>query len=143
MILKPLSIEYVDQMVDLQSQGFSDGWSKQSIISGIEKGGLMGVLAFSDQNLVGFLTFSKSIDFCELMDVLVDKNYRRQGIATMLINYLVDSVKGVSPKIFLEVRATNDSAINLYQKHGFIKTSVRKKYYSDGEDAVIMEKELI
>lgn len=143
MKLVPLTIEYVDAMVELQSQGFSDGWSKASLISGIEKGGLCGSLAIENQKLIGFITYSCNQDFCELMDILVDKDYRNKGVATLLMNDLVEKSKLLSPKIFLEVRAGNLPAISLYLKHGFNKISVRKKYYSDGEDAVVMEKELL
>ena len=44
--------------------------------------------------------------------------------------------------MFLEVRSSNTPAINLYKKAGFTNLSVRKKYYDDGEDAVVMAKEL-
>ena len=46
-------------------------------------------------------------------------------------------------KVFLEVRSSNISAIALYEKKGYTKISVRKKYYADGEDALVMVKELI
>ncbi|MBF0443725.1 MAG: GNAT family N-acetyltransferase, partial [Oligoflexales bacterium] len=44
-------------------------------------------------------------------------------------------------ELFLEVRPSNKSALKLYQSFGFIKVSIRKKYYSDGEDALILKRE--
>ena len=143
MTVTPLSIDHVDQIVELQTQGFSDGWSKQSLISGIEKGGLKGSLVFQDDKLIGFVTYACNPDFCELMDILTHQDFRNQGVATLLLGDLFEKAKATSPKIFLEVRESNIPAISLYLKHGFIKTSTRKKYYSDGENAIVMEKELL
>lgn len=143
MTLTPLTIKHVEDIVELQSQGFSDGWSKQALISGIEKGGLKGSLIYQEDKLIGFVTYSCNPDFCELMDILTHKDYRNQGVATLLLGELFEKAKATSPKIFLEVRESNTPAISLYLKHGFIKTSTRKKYYSDGENAIVMEKELL
>ena len=143
MIFLPLTVELVDQVVDLQSQCFPDGWSKQSLLDGINGANLLGITAFEGAELVGFITYSVNVDFAEIDDILVKPSFRRRGIASLLLGELLAQIKGQTKKVFLEVRSSNLYAQSLYKKWGFATLSVRKKYYSDGEDALVMHKELL
>ena len=68
--------------------------------------------------------------------------FRKSGIGFEIVNSALEILKndGIN-KVFLEVRESNIPAINLYLKCGFKKINVRKKYYSNGENAVIFVKE--
>ena len=143
MIFLPLTIAHVDQVVDLQNSCFPDGWSKQSLLDGLESSNLKGITAFENDELLGFITYSVNQDFAELNDILVAPKVRRKGVANALMGEFIALLKGQTQKIFLEVRASNESAQALYYKWGFSKLSVRKKYYQDGEDALVLQKELL
>ena len=83
-------------------------------------------------------------DFADLIDIAVLQKERRRGIAEKLLLHIFDFCrqKGVL-NLLLEVRESNAPAISLYEKCGFEKINVRKKYYSDPlEDAVIYRREL-
>ncbi len=67
------------------------------------------------------------------MRLVVDKKYRKIAIATNLIIKLKD----IKKNIFLEVRENNTAAIALYKKIGFKQTTIRKKYYRNGDNAKI------
>lgn len=142
-MIKPLSVDDVDKIVDLQSRYFPDGWTKQGLLEGILKYNLKGLVFYQGQTLIAFATYSVGLDFAELMDILVEPACRKKGVATSLLNSLLQEIKGKVPKIFLEVREGNLPAVKFYSKHGFTTVSVRKKYYPDGENALVMEKELI
>lgn len=75
--------------------------------------------------------------------VAVHPSSRRQGIAQSLINRLIEALfnSGVT-EVFLEVRVTNESAKNLYLKLGFKPVGIRKNYYENTEDAIVMKKVL-
>ncbi len=76
----------------------------------------------------------------ELLKICVDYKYQRRGIATQILSYLANDMRNLGAKTcILEVRANNKNAIAFYQKHKLEKIHERKKYYSDGEDALIME----
>lgn len=91
---------------------------------------------------LGYLIGMKVLDEVTLMDIGVDAKYQGQGIGRLLMNYLVDLCLAQSIKqIWLEVRVSNERAIQLYQSVGFNLIETRKSYYvnDDGrEDALIM-----
>ena len=76
------------------------------------------------------------------MDILVSPTNRRNGVATQLFSSFLSLIKGKTQKVSLEVRESNEQAINFYKKMGLVEVFVRKKYYQDGENALIMEKEI-
>ena len=99
------------------------------------------VFGFYDNNkLVGFIHVLKTYECLEIINVVVDNDYRKQGIASKLINYVVDYYNDLE-YILLEVNEHNDKAINLYNKLEFKVINVRKKYYGN-DDALIMRKEV-
>jgi ribosomal-protein-alanine N-acetyltransferase len=78
----------------------------------------------------------------DIEDIVVDKEQRRAGIGSSLLKKVFEEAQtdGVK-RVMLEVRESNLPAINLYRKFGFKDLSTRKKYYQDGENALVMEKE--
>ena len=99
------------------------------------------VFGYYDNNkLVGFIHVLKTFECVEIINVVVDTEYRKQGIASKLINYVVDYYDDLE-YILLEVNEHNDKAINLYNKLEFKVINVRKKYYGN-DDALIMRKEV-
>ena len=143
MTIIPFEKSHIDAVIKLQEHSFSDGWSKSQILSAFDGGRYFGFCAFLGEDLVGFIALSKGYDDCDLESIAVSREHRRKGIAELLIKSAMEKVKEFGPMaVLLEVRETNAPAIGLYEKVGFEKISVRKKYYSDGENAVVMKKEL-
>lgn len=76
----------------------------------------------------------------ELLKIAVEKNYQHKGIATKLISYLANDMRDLgAQRMILEVRGSNSTAHQFYKKLSLENTATRKKYYSDGEDALIFE----
>ena len=95
---------------------------------------------YLNNNLVGFIHVLRTFECLEIINVVVDGEYRRQGIAFELIKFLEKNYDGIE-YILLEVNEKNSSAINLYNKLGFNIINTRKKYYGN-DDALIMRKEV-
>ena len=131
------------QIFELYKGDFADGWSQKMLCDAFETGRFLALGIETEQKLVGVITCSTTLFDADIESVFIKKEYRKQGLATMLITELEKALieKNIE-KIFLEVRLSNLSAQNLYLKYDFNKVSVRKGYYSDGEDAVILAKEL-
>ena len=89
---------------------------------------------------VGLISFSTIYDRVELDYIWVHKEYRKKGIASKMLNYMLNNTDVNS--ISLEVAIDNTSAINLYKKYGFKVATIRKKYYN-GKDAYLMIREMM
>lgn len=89
--------------------------------------------------IIGYISAELLVDHFDILAIAVLDDYRRQNVATMLLNRLLDICKELNiENVFLEVRCNNLSAIKFYEKTGFEKISTRKNYYKDtNEDAYI------
>ena len=96
-----------------------------------------------NDKIVGVILYDLIYERCELIQIEVLENYRNQKIASKLLTYMIaDCQKNHIENITLEVKITNQPAINLYKKFGFKEVAIRKRYYQ-GIDAILMEKEMI
>ena len=87
------------------------------------------ISAFLEDKLVGFAGMSILVDHADILGIAVDKDYARQNIASKMLSHIIEVCKRMDlDNIFLEVRASNNAAISLYEKFGFKKISVRKNY---------------
>jgi ribosomal-protein-alanine N-acetyltransferase len=93
---------------------------------------------YIEGNLVAFIHINKLYENMDIVNVVVDFDFRNKGIAGLLIEYVIDSFSDVE-SILLEVNENNIAAISLYKKYGFEVISKRKKYYGNA-DALIMKR---
>ena len=93
---------------------------------------------------VGFVILRCIADDGELLQIAVDRDARRCGVADLLMNAALEYAQEEKIKaVFLEVRKSNDAAVALYKKHGFKSVRLRKDYYSNPlEDALVLVREL-
>lgn len=90
-----------------------------------------------------FAVYRCVLDECELLLIGVAPEIRRTGTAFALMSIIEKEIKKQSvSKVFLEVSTTNIPALNLYKKMGYSVIGKRKKYYEDGNDAILMEKQI-
>ena len=83
------------------------------------------------------------LDEADIMNVVTKKDNRNSGIGTEILNELINLAKEKNIKLLtLEVNGQNSAAIHLYEKLGFKKIAVRKKYYQNTYDALIMQMDL-
>ena len=137
-----LSKEDCSTIANFFKDNFSDGWTEDMLISAFNSGRFFALAVKDESALLGVITFSLSVDSADIEDVVVQKNKRKQGIGSVLIEEALSEIKNAKKeKVFLEVRDSNLPAIGAYEKFGFKKISVRKKYYQDGENALVMLKE--
>lgn len=142
MIIKNLYKKDAQLICDLYKNGFLDGWNVNQINESFDSNRFLSIGAFINEKIVGVITISTTDFDADLESIFVLEDFRRSGVATALFNEAEKQIKSKKiEKLFLEVRKSNLTAINFYVKLGFNKISERKKYYSDGEDAVIFVKE--
>jgi [ribosomal protein S18]-alanine N-acetyltransferase len=101
-----------------------------------------GLLLVCDSNaqVIGFIAARQTADEAEILNVAVDHTFRRKGVASALLLAVLDTFRRAAiARVFLELRESNLPARALYERHGFIRTSRRKSYYSNPtEDALCM-----
>ena len=112
-----------------------DSYSLETISAMMSADNAYTLVVEDNDKVIGYINFSIAIDEAELIKIVVDSNYRRQGIASGLISKALEYLQNNGVKIvFLEVRVDNIPAKNLYEKTGFVKYYTREKYYN-GIDA--------
>ncbi len=97
-----------------------------------------------DSKIVGFLCYWMVAGEMQILNLATAPCARRSGIAAKLLEHAFNSY---SPpeiiSVWLEVRSGNRAAIALYRRFGFVPNGVRRAYYRDGEDALLMVKNVL
>jgi len=133
----------IEPVFGVEVRCFSTPWSKESFEYEMrENDKAIYVIAEYNGNVLGYAGMWKILDEGHITNIAVLEEFRKNGIATLMINYLFELAKESRVKSFtLEVRSTNDAAIRLYERFGFKRCGVRKGYYEDTkDDAIIMWK---
>jgi [ribosomal protein S18]-alanine N-acetyltransferase len=134
-------LTYADlpQVVAIERRAFTTPWSLAMFVLELSKPSGICLAAEVEQELVGYLVCSRYDLVWHVMNVSVDPDRRRRGIATALLAALLERVGDPGAQLTLEVRRSNEGAIALYERLGFKSAGVRRRYYADnGEDAIVM-----
>lgn len=134
---------HIDEIAELEKICFSDPWSVNSIMSELNNPLSLWVVAMEQSNLVGYVGSQSVMGWADMMNIAVSPDYRRMGVGKQLVEELICRLKENQVTcLTLEVRASNEPAITLYQKLGFVQVGRRPNYYRNPkEDALILRKE--
>lgn len=128
-----------NQIASNLTTDFSDFWNSNILKSELENPNSKYIVAKLNNEVVGFAGIIDTLDQMEITNIVVKKHFRNKGIGTDLLNVLIEiSKQNKRNVIFLEVNCNNISAINLYKKNGFKNVGLRKKYYNNTDDAILM-----
>ena len=126
----------------IERESYPTPWSRSMFAGELSKPSSICLGAYDEQSgeLIGYLIVSRYVDAWHVMNVAVDPSRRRGRIATELLQRLFEITAGDGRRGYtLEVRVSNDGAIQLYQSLGFEPRGIRRGYYTDNrEDALIM-----
>lgn len=140
MIIKLTSndVDYIEQIFNLEKEIFKNSAFNIDYLKTLIKNDSSFIYIYLiDNQVCGYLMVLDSIDVYEILAIATIEEYRNNGIAQELL----DKIK--TKDIFLEVRESNQVAINFYKKNKFKEISVRKNYYSEpNENAIIMKLEV-
>ena len=130
---------FLDEIIEIENDSFRYPWSRDAYNGEIENKLATYLTVLQDDRVVAYGGFWKVFDEANITNIAVKREYRGQGIGKVITNALIQEAKKQGIRaITLEVRVSNISAIRLYEGCGFKNAGIRKKYYPDGEDAIIM-----
>ena len=148
MTVREASLKDFEQVYEIEKSCFVDPYPVKQLEYEFNENPLNKILiAEDDKKIVGFIDFMITFNSATITQIAVIKEYRNQGIATMLLKAMEDTfpkdVEDIVENVTLEVRKSNETAINLYKKNGYELIVEKKHYYSDGEDALYMLKRML
>jgi ribosomal-protein-alanine N-acetyltransferase len=139
--IRPMVFSDLAQVVQLEKDIFPDPWSQQSFAESLREERVGSWVAVNDGQVIGYMVTLWVVDEVHILNLAVTNNYRRQGIASQMLANLENlAAKHGTKHFWLEVRAGNLVAQAFYGKWGFMAVGERKQYYRNGEDAVVMAK---
>ena len=112
------------------------GWTRQQLAEELTRAQSQVLVAELDGAVVGHAIGWSVAGDTEVMELAVHPDARRRGLGRALLRALLGACGG--GPAFLEVRASNAAALALYAREGFAQSGLRRAYYADGEDAVLM-----
>ena len=130
------------KLMEIEKISFSHPWSLSLFEGELDNPSSTCLkILTKDSIFVGYIVTRDIVDETHILSIAVHPDFRRKGLAKMLIETCEKNFCG-GKLLLLEVRVSNEPAIGLYKKLGFKQLYVRKRYYPDGEDAIVMEKKL-
>ncbi len=136
-----------DTLTEIHAECFPRYWNRQAFTDFFTVKDTFAFLVEENKKAIAMMVYRVTFDQADVLTVAVLPAWRRQGIAKMLVEGMLDKCKKLgAKKLFLEVEVGNDSAIKLYENMGFTHISRRKLYYQqlDGSltDALVMAKKI-
>jgi ribosomal-protein-alanine N-acetyltransferase len=130
----------LDSIEVIERRSYPTPWSRSMFAGELAKPASICLGAFEGGQLVGYMIISRYVDAWHVMNLAVDPEFRRRGIASLLLDQLFELTdSGGARGYTLEVRVSNEGAIRLYEGAGFRSRGIRRGYYTDNrEDALIM-----
>lgn len=140
-LISPMISTDFEEIKDILQTDFDDLWNPEVLKEELYSDNSKYIVAKSKNNnsIVGFAGIKIIMNEAELMNIVTRKNARNQGIAKSMIEFLISMCKDNNIKTLnLEVNTSNTIAINLYKKYNFKEVGLRKKYYNNTYDALLM-----
>lgn len=142
--VREATVADVPVLVQIEQQCYAQPWTEQRFKQELENSVSSVLVGVNGGSLIAFICFWHLGEDVEIHNVACAPAYRRSGAAQGLMKYLECwCTEHRIENIFLEVRSSNAAAIRLYTRNGFTVNGCRAAYYSDGEDALLMQRTLM
>ena len=144
--VEPMRPEDLDEVLAIERASFSMPWSRGAFLYEIQQNRVARCNVMREAGIVvAYLCLWEIADEIHITNVAVRPSHRRRGLARMLLAGALAEARARDIRlVVLEVRPSNREAIALYESFGFrVKGRRRGYYYDTGEDALVMEAELV
>ena len=138
---RPMQMEDLDEVMVIEPQIYSHPWTRGNFSDSLKSGHSAWILE-QENKIIGYALLMIVLDEAHLLNLSIAKNYQKQGLGRFLLEYMLKIAENChAANMFLEVRASNASALALYENLGFNEMAVRRNYYPSAigrEDAILM-----
>ncbi len=142
-IIEKMTKVHLEQIKDILEEQFDTFWNASVLEKELENPLSTYIVAICEGKVVGYAGLWQPIDEGHITNIVTQKNKRKNGIATKMLEELIKIAKYKKLKcVTLEVNIHNEDAIRLYKKFQFEEVGKRPKYYNNTDDALIMTKKL-
>ncbi len=139
MLIRKAKREDLEEVLQVERESFDFPWSKGMFEHEVFREEGLFLVARDHRGLLGYTDVIYILEEGHIANLAVRKDARGEGVATLLVLTMIKASMKRGIRFFtLEVRRSNQVAINLYRKFGFEVIGERRNYYMDGEDALIM-----
>ena len=139
-MISEMNLQDLGDIKDCLLTDFDDFWSYNILKQELENGKSKYFVAKQENEIVGFAGILLIIDQVNIMNIVVKKDKRNFGIGSLLLEEIIRYSKiHNATSITLEVNEKNIPAIKLYKKYGFKQVGLRKKYYNNEDNAILMD----
>jgi [ribosomal protein S18]-alanine N-acetyltransferase len=137
--IRPMTLADLPQVMIIEGLCHQNPWSEELLRQEIEEPLARTALLWRGDELAGYICARLLLGELEILNIATAPAFRRQGVAATLLRHLFEQTRRQGmERAFLEVRAGNAAAQALYRAFGFRPCGVRRHYYTDGEDALLM-----
>lgn len=144
MTIRSWKFEDILRISELEKECFpKEPWSYRMLADSFSGENFIGILCDDEGEVAGYGGVTVGYDTADIDNIAVAENYRGGGIGGAILEALVAAARerGAS-RVFLEVRVSNSVAMSMYLKHGFKGVYARARYYTDGEDCLVMARDI-
>jgi len=139
LIFSKMNLDDFNKIAPILQSDFDDFWNENILESELENINSYYIIAKENNDIIGFGGLWKSVDDIHITNIVIKKDSRKQGFGTAILAELINQSKIFGYNIVtLEVNENNLPAISLYKKFGFKEVGIRKRYYNNIDNAIIM-----
>ena len=143
-IIQKMTSRHISRVLEIERESYHTPWSETAFKNQIMSNYSLAIVAMSKGTVVGYLVAWIVVDQVHIANIAVDLGYRRCGIGTQLMKWLIsEAIQENCISSTLEVRKSNQAALIMYKQLGYRSIATRKLFYSNPEeDALVMIKTL-
>lgn len=146
LIISSMTLNDLEDIKDFLISDFDDFWNYETLKDELNSSFSKYIIVKNSitNSIVGFAGIKVILDEADLMNIVTKKDSRNNGIGSLLLKSIINKCKEENLKYLnLEVNVNNTIAINLYKKYNFEEIGLRKKYYNNTDDALLMKLNLL
>lgn len=141
-MIRRADINDADAIAAIEKRVFPHPWNKNQILQELLQKYGKKVYAEIEEEMIGYIMIRVVNNEAQILNIAVDLQFQHRGYGKKLLQHTLSEL-GTETDVFLEVRESNLPAIKLYSEFNFEEIGVREHYYSDGENAIVMQKKAI